>query len=159
MNSTAVCKIAGLGVLTGMRSMAGPATLALQHGGIVKHVMGMMAAGEMVADKTDRIGDRIDAVPLAGRAVMGAIVGGIIARQERSNVWLGGVIGASAAVIAAHLAYQARKRLPLSTAVGGVVEDAVVVGLGAWYASQPHPSSYRRPSGRSARAESATLQA
>ena len=158
MNSTAVCKIAGLGVLTGMRSMAGPATLALQHGGIVKHVMGIMAAGEMAADKTDLIGDRIDPIPLAGRAAMGAIVGGIIAHQERSQVWLGGVIGASAAVIAAHLAYQARTRLPLSTAVGGVVEDAVVVGLGAWYASQPRPSSYRRPSNLSSRAGSATVR-
>ena len=158
MNSTAVCKIAGLGVLTGMRSMAGPAALALQHGGILKPVMGMMAAGEMAADKTNLVGDRIDPIPLAGRAAMGAIVGGIIAHQERSQVWLGGVIGASAAVIAAHLAYHARKRLPLSTVVGGVVEDAVVVGLGAWYASQPRPGSYRRASDLSARAGSATLK-
>jgi uncharacterized membrane protein len=136
MTSAALERTLVLSAITGMRTMAGPATLAVQHGGTLKRVVGLMAAAEMVADKTTLVGDRIDAAPLAGRAVMGAVVGGVIAREEHGSVLLGGMLGASVAVITAHLAYHARKRLPVSTALGGVLEDSIVVGLGALYASR-----------------------
>jgi uncharacterized membrane protein len=133
-NSTAR-KTLALGALTGMRSMAGPAALAFQHGGMLKRVVGLLAASEMVADKTALVPDRIDAGPLAGRAVLGAVVGGIVCYEEDDNVWLGALLGASAAIVAAHLAYQARRRLPVSNAVGGMIEDAVVIGCGALFTS------------------------
>ena len=104
MNAASLNEIVALGAITGMRSMAGPAVLARRHGGMVHGVMAVLAAGEMVADKTTLIGDRIDPIPLAGRACMGALVGGLIARRERGHTLLGALIGGSAAVIVAHLA-------------------------------------------------------
>ena len=140
MNGTVLGEAVALGALTGMRSMAGPATLAWQHDGLLSRAFAVMAAGEMVVDKTSVVGDRIDPIPLAGRALMGAIVGGTIARQGRENILLGGVIGGAAAVIAAHLAYRLRTRLPIANPLAGLLEDAVVMGLSAVYAS----SSRRR---------------
>jgi uncharacterized membrane protein len=96
-------------------------------------IVPVLAAAEMIADKTPAIGNRIDAAPLAACAVMGAIVGCIVAMQANRHQLAGAALGATAAVIAAHLAYQARTKLPVSTAVGGLVEDAVVVALGARY--------------------------
>ena len=131
MNNASTRKILALGAITGMRSMAGAAALGLQYGGTSGRVMPILAAAEMIADKTPAIGDRIDAAPLAARAVMGAIVGCVIAMEDNRNQLAGAALGATAAVIAAHLAYHARKRLPVSTAVGGLIEDAVVLGLGS----------------------------
>jgi len=137
MNAAAMRETIAVGAITGMRSMAGPALLARRHGGVLSGVLPLMAVGEMVLDKTSIVGDRTDAVPLAGRALMGALVGGYIARQNRGHVLAGGIIGAATAIIAAHLAMRIRRRLPLSTAAGGALEDAIVMGIGALYATRP----------------------
>ena len=134
MSAASINETLGLGVITGMRSMAGPAALALRHKGLLRGLVPVLAAGEMIADKTSLVGDRIDPVPLAGRALMGAVVGAVIARQAGGNVVLHGLTGASAAVIAAHLAYRARKRLPLPGVAGGLLEDSIVAGIAAFYA-------------------------
>jgi uncharacterized membrane protein len=131
MRSRTLFRALGFGALTGVRSMAGPAALAFERDGPVKNVVGLLAAGEMIVDKTPFVGDRIDAAPLAARAVMGGIVGGVVAYEADDDVLIGGLIGASAAIAAAHLAYRLRKRLPFSNPVGGAIEDAFVVGLGA----------------------------
>jgi uncharacterized membrane protein len=137
MTANALTKTLALGAITGMRSMSGPAAVATAHHGALKHVVAALAAGEMIADKTSLVGNRIDPLPLAGRALMGAIVGVSIARETHGHAWLGGLLGASAAVIAAHLAYHARARLPVSNTVGGMIEDAIVGTVGAFYASVP----------------------
>ena len=127
-------KAVALGAMSGMRSMAGPAVLAInaEEQTALTRAVPVMAIGEMIADKTPFIGNRIDPLPLAGRAFMGAIVGGLIAREEDASVVLGGFIGAATAVIVAHLAYRARiyasDRLGSSA---GFIEDGVVVGMGA----------------------------
>lgn len=131
MNRSALGRTLALGAITGMRSMAGAATLAYEHGGAVSEVFGLLAAGEMIVDKMPFVGDRIDAAPLAGRALMGAAVGAAVAYEERDNLLVGGLIGAAAAIVAAHLAFHARKRLPVSSQVGGAIEDALVMGLAA----------------------------
>lgn len=129
MNTTALTQTLALGAATGMRSFSGPAFLALQHGGPLQTIVPVMAAGEMIADKTPYIGNRTDPAPLAGRAVMGAVVGAVIAREQDEPIVVGMLIGAAAAVFAAHLAFQVRKRLPLPGVLAGFVEDAVVVGI------------------------------
>jgi uncharacterized membrane protein len=86
----------------------------------------------MIADKTPWIGNRIDPLPLAARALMGALVGSVIARDCRDNLVVGGLIGASAAVLTAHLSYRVRTRLPWSSALGGFLEDGIVVGIAAF---------------------------
>lgn len=131
MNRSAFGRTMALGAITGMRSMSGAATLAYQHGGAVREVFALLAAGEMIADKTPYVGNRIDPGPLAGRALLGAAVGAAVAYEERDNLLAGALLGAAAAFAAAHLTFQARRRLPLPTAVAGVLEDAVVMGLAA----------------------------
>jgi uncharacterized membrane protein len=136
MNAAALNATLALGAITGMRSMAGPAALAAGHGGVIERMVTVMAAGELIADKTAIVGDRIDPIPLAARAVMGALVGGAIAREERGNIALGAAVGAAAAVVAAHLAFRLRKRLPFSNAVNGLLEDSIVMGVAAAYGSR-----------------------
>ena len=131
MTSTALRKTLAVGALTGMRSMAGAAALAAERGGPMAGFVGLMAGGEMIADKTSFVGNRTDAAPLIGRAVLGAVVGGIIAHEEDANVVLGALLGASAAVVVAHLAFQVRKRVPLPNVAAGLAEDALVVALGS----------------------------
>jgi uncharacterized membrane protein len=133
MTNRSLQKALALGALTGMRSMAGPATLAYHRGGLARHVFTLLAAGEMLADKTPLVPDRIAPLPLAGRAALGAVVGGIVAYDAHDNVVLGGLIGAAAAVATAHLAYRIRTRLPVSNAVGGMIEDALVARVASMY--------------------------
>ena len=126
-------KIVALGALTGMRSMAGLATLARTHRR-ARSVMAFAAVGEMIADKTPWIADRIDPLPLGGRAIMGAAVGAFVANDQRQHVVLGAMIGAATAVAAAHLAYRVRKRLPLPGIAAGLLEDGLVLAIGSRYA-------------------------
>ena len=136
MNRASLADTLTLCTITGMRSMSGPAALALARGGISRPLLGVLAAGEMIVDKTSFVGDRTDAVPLAGRAVMGALVGGWLARERGGSAVLGGLLGAATAVAATHLAYQARKRLPFSTAVNGLIEDGIVAAVAGSYAAR-----------------------
>lgn len=136
MKASTLHQTIALGALTGMRSMSGPAVLALRHGGALKAIVSLLAAGEMAADKTAVVGDRIDPIPLGGRALMGAVVGGVIAREDGASLLAGSLVGATVAVIAAHLAYRLRTRLPMSSAAGGLLEDAVVLGIGAYAATR-----------------------
>jgi uncharacterized membrane protein len=122
-----------LGALSGMRSMAGPAAVAARRGGPLAPIVAVLALGEMIADKTPAVGDRTDPFPLAGRAVMGALAGGVLAHERRGNRLAGALVGAAAAVIVAHLAYRVRQRLPLPNVVSGLLEDGVVYGLASRY--------------------------
>jgi uncharacterized membrane protein len=134
MNQGTLNRIVALGTLTGMRSTAGLATLALPHRGLARSVMAVAAAGEMIADKTALVGDRIDPLPLAGRAIIGAGLGAVIAAEQDENAVLGGLFGAAAAVVATYVAYHARKRLPLSSVTGGLLEDSLVIAIASRYA-------------------------
>ena len=136
MTAATFKRILTIGAMTGMRSMAGAAAIAARRRGLMRSVMTLLAAGEMAADKTSIVGNRTDAFPITGRAVMGALLGGLVARDNRDGVLVGGLLGAATAVLAAHLAYQLRTRMPLSTGAGGVLEDAIVIGTGMLYAKE-----------------------
>jgi uncharacterized membrane protein len=129
-------RILAVGVLTGMRSMSGAATLFARHHSVLAPATAVLAVGEMIADKTPFVGNRTDALPQAGRAVMGAMVGGFVAREEGAAMWLGATIGAAAAVAATHVAYRLRMKLPQATVAAGLIEDALVIGAGALYAGR-----------------------
>lgn len=129
MNSASMYETLALATATGMRSMAGPAALAVQQGGTLGRVLPLMAAGEMLVDKTSFVGDRIDPLPLTGRALMGAIVGAVVARRHGQPRVPAALVGAGIAIAAAHLAYHARKRAPGPAMLAGAAEDAIVVGL------------------------------
>lgn len=138
MNATLLRDTVALGAITGIRSMAGPATLTIGHGVLPSRVAAVLAAAEMVVDKTPFVGTRTDAFPLAGRAVLGAIVGVVVAHERRGNRLLAGIIGATASIAAAHLASRARRRYPSANLLGGVLEDLIVVSVGAAYAARRH---------------------
>lgn len=142
MTATALTETIALGAITGMRSMAGPTALAVGRPGLLSRVLPIMAVGEMIADKTLLVGDRTDLLPLAGRALMGALVGGVLARDTQGNVLVGAISGAGVAVAAAHVACHVRKRWSSSNALGGVIEDLLVIGIGSLYAT----SSWNRTS-------------
>jgi uncharacterized membrane protein len=129
MNRQTLNETIALGAVTGMRSFAGPAALAMRHGGILRKIVPLMAAGEMLADKSEAIGNRTDPLPLAGRAVMGALVGALVAREHGEPPVTGALLGAAVAVAAAHLAFQVRRRMPMHGVLAGLVEDALVVGI------------------------------
>lgn len=137
MTAAALSDTLVLGALTGMRSMAGPAVLASRRGGILPRLVTTLAAGEMVADKTEAVGDRTEPIPLAGRAAMGALVGGVVAHEHRSNIVLGAAVGAAAAVLMAHAACYLRKQFAGSNLLGGLSEDAIVTAVGMAYAKRP----------------------
>ena len=134
MTTATFKRILAIGTITGMRSMAGAATLAAQRDGLLKSATAVLAMGEMAADKTTAVGNRTDTIPLTGRAVMGALLGGLIAREQNDGILLGAALGAGTAVLAAHLAYQIRTHLPLPPATSGMLEDAIVVIGGMQYA-------------------------
>ena len=134
MNEGTLKTIVALGALTGMRSLAGLAALAFTHQGVARSVVAVAAAGEMIADKTSWVGDRIGPLPLAGRALIGAGLGAVIAREQDQNALLGSVLGAATAVVAAHVAYQARTRLPFSSLASGLLEDGLVIATASRYA-------------------------
>jgi uncharacterized membrane protein len=133
MKTSSLKRILAIGTITGMRSMSGLAAVASQHGGAVKHGIALLAAGEMVADKTTVVGDRTNPLPLGGRAMMGAVLGAWIAREHHDSILLGAALGGAAAVAATHLAYQLRTRWPDATTATGLVEDAIVVGAASLY--------------------------
>ena len=132
-----------------MRSMAGVDVLRrrlskrrLRHRGArllsektARRVLPLLRVGEVIADKLPFLPDRTAPLPLAGRALMGGLVGGILASEERGSVLLGAGIGALAAVAAAHLAFRARKyareRRSIPDGVAATVEDSLVLGIGA----------------------------
>jgi uncharacterized membrane protein len=133
MTQSTLEKILAIGAVTGMRSMAGIATLSLARAGMTRRIMPALALGEMILDKTPFAGDRIDALPLAGRASLGALTGGVIAREHGDSAALGGLLGAASAIATAHLAYHARKGLSWPNVAGGLAEDAIVLAIAARY--------------------------
>lgn len=135
MNRSTVAETMVLGAITGMRTAGGPTALALRSPGKLQSVATAMAIGEMIADKTPFVGNRIDPLPLAGRACMGALVGGTLAREHRESIWFGALLGASTAVAVAHLAFRLRKKIDVPNVFAGLVEDAIVYGIATYYAS------------------------
>ena len=134
MSPRTLKRVLALGTVTGVRSMGGAAALAAQHGGLVSGATAIMALGEMIADKTAAVGNRTDAVPQTGRALMGALLGAFVADEDGEPAWLGALVGAATAVAATHLSYQWRTRVPIPITLAGLLEDAVVIGAGALYA-------------------------
>ncbi|MEO5860774.1 MAG: DUF4126 family protein [Pyrinomonadaceae bacterium] len=101
-----------IGITAGMRCFLAPAILVSREsscGRAVKLATTIAAVGELVADKTPYIGSRLDAGPLAGRVVAGALCGGRVAANKESNAVLGAAVGGLAAFASAHFFYHVRR--------------------------------------------------
>ena len=123
----------GIGALSGSRSMLGPAVVAQSAGSpTVRTLLAVCAAGELVADKTSIVGARTEALPLAGRLVLGAAAAAASVKRHRVQA---ACAGAAGAVAAAYACFQLRRlattRLKIPNVVAGMVEDAAALGAGA----------------------------
>ncbi len=120
-----------LGAVTGLRTTAGPATLALRgRWGRNGRVAGLMAAaGELAFDKHPAAPPRSELPSLAGRMVSGAATGRLIAGSPGAGT------GAACALATAYGSQRLRalvgERTGLPDALLGAVEDAVVIGVAA----------------------------
>lgn len=144
----------GLGAVAGIRSMTPPALLsrAASRGeirGIEKTPFGFLASsrvatlltvlavGEISADKLPFSPDRISAPGLAGRLATGALVGAALFSADGRNGTAGGAVGALSSLATSYASYYLRvgtqQRLGLPNPAGGIVEDAVALGLGLLY--------------------------
>jgi uncharacterized membrane protein len=141
-------RAAGLGAIAGLRSFSAPALLSHQisrsnkQEGVasllgsptVAAVLGVLAGGEIVADKLPWMPNRTDPPALIARAGSGAFVGATICRAKGRSAVTGALIGAAAAIAATfagfHLRRAAVRDLGLPDTIVALVEDAVVVGAG-----------------------------
>ena len=157
-NGTTIALSAGLGFVTGMRSMAGLAfmsrhfsqhSLAARRLGQVssllrsKRISGLMntlAAGEMAADKMPAMPDRTQAAPLIGRAAFGAFAGMAVAEYRGapriSAAVAGGLAAVGSTVLFYHLRGWAADKLNLPDWVVALVEDALVLTAGRQLAAE-----------------------
>lgn len=142
---------AAVGVMAGMRSLSAPALVAhtFAHDGArargrlgralssatVARTLETLAVGEAVADKTPWVPDRVDPLPLAGRAVSGALAGAAMGSDRRARRSRLAMIGAAAAVASTLVAFRVRRGAArtgtVSAVAAGLLEDALVVALGA----------------------------
>ena len=135
INGTAIrrdfVQLTVLGAASGMRSLAGPAQLALRSagrglltgsGGLdrvltrapTKGALAAAAVGEMFFDKSPWAPDRTSAGSLAGRAALGAVAAGVLARRKGRNIVLGAILGAAGAVAGAYVFHRVRRLLTTS---------------------------------------------
>jgi uncharacterized membrane protein len=152
-----ILRAAGIGAIAGLRSISAPAVvsrelvlsestalegspLALLATPAAANVLQVLAAGEIVADKTPFVPDRTDLLPLLGRAGTGALAGASVAVAGGSRALEGAFVGATAAVAATYAAYHLRRflsrTLHIPDCLVAIAEDAVVVRGGIVIARQ-----------------------
>jgi uncharacterized membrane protein len=150
-NKHAFFDVLCLGMIAGMRSFAAPALLsdhlanersnevleppfAILASRKTANVLKALAVCEMIGDKLPATPARISAVPLAARAVSGAICGAAICNAEHESPGLGAIIGSAAAIGSSFFFYNLRKNigvtLPIPDPALGLIEDGIAVTTG-----------------------------
>lgn len=138
---------AGLGVVTGLRSLQGLAWVARELAGrrrrfgreprleawlgdeAVARALAVLAAGELLADKLPDVPARIQPGPLFGRQVIGGLLGAVAAGEDAR--WMGAAVGAGGALVGAYLGWFLRAEVARATllpdAAVALIEDTVAV--------------------------------
>jgi uncharacterized membrane protein len=137
-----------LGIACGFRSLTGPAVVCWgAHFGwldlagspigflaspITLVIFTILAIGELIGDKTSKIGPRIAPVPFGIRVVMGALCGAALATDADAGLVFAAIAGAVGAVAGTLGGYHIRRSL---TAPGqfrdlpvALVEDLITIG-------------------------------
>lgn len=141
-----------LGVVAGMRSMMAPAILALTlsrrpelaptvapsqwfalHP--IAIILGLVAIGELVADKLPSTPNRTALGPFVGRLVTGAITGAAFIQIGHINGWIGAACGAIGAILGTFGAFHARRYVGRATGIRdpyvGALEDVIAIAIAA----------------------------
>jgi uncharacterized membrane protein len=146
-------RAAALGAASGSRSTAGVTAVALTSSrgdrGVLasalgstagKAVTGVMAVGELVADKLPTTPSRLAPPALAPRALLGGTAAAAEARRDGQDAILPALVAATsalgAAVLGARLRGVAARRFG-SDLPGAFLEDGVAAALGWWGARRP----------------------
>lgn len=137
----------GLGAISGLRSMSGPAFLsrAAAQGHIpldgtnfaflgsprVSKALLVAELGELLGDKLPITPSRTALPPLLGRAAAGALVGAALFASEERRTAAGAAVGSTVAVAAAFAGERVRalagERLGLPDLLVALAEDAVIL--------------------------------
>jgi uncharacterized membrane protein len=145
-----VSRALGLGAISGLRSLSGPAFVsrAASHGHLdlegtpiaflgsprLSTVLILMELGELVGDKLPTTPSRTSPPPLLGRAVSGAVVGAAVFVSEGSRATTGAAVGSTAAIVAAFAGERLRalavEKTGLPDPVVALAEDATVLLVG-----------------------------
>ena len=143
-------KALGLGAITGLRSLSGPAFVSraasrgdLDLSGTVFAFLGsprifkalfLTELGELVGDKLPATPSRTSPPPLLGRAASGALVGAAVFVSEGRRAMIGAALGSTAAIVAAFAGERLRalavEKTGLSDPVVALAEDATVLVIG-----------------------------
>lgn len=150
--TTSLALAAGIGFIAGLRSMAAPALVSRHLSSMRRRrrapratrllqsrrssaVLAALAAGEMMADKTPFVPNRIEVPSLAGRAASGALCGAAIAGWRGTSPIYAGAVGGLAAIVSTYTAFRMRKSAGDGTAIPdpafGVAEDAIALFVGS----------------------------
>jgi len=145
-----VSKALGLGAISGLRSLSGPAfvsraasrgrldleetPLAFLGSPRLAKLLALMELGELVGDKLPRTPSRTALPPLLGRVVSGAVVGAAVLVSDDRRAATGAVLGSTAAIVAAfageRLRAQIVERSELPDPVIALAGDAIVLLVG-----------------------------
>lgn len=148
----------GLGTIAGLRSMSAPALLsrAASHNDMglagtpfslfespqVAAGLQMLAAGEIMADKSPKMPARTAPIALIARAGLGALVGAAVFSAEEQPPALGAALGAAAALIATFGGYklrsQATEKWGVPNVAAGMIEDGIVAISGHALLASPN---------------------
>jgi uncharacterized membrane protein len=145
-----VWKALGLGAISGLRSLSGPAfvsraasqgrldlegtSLAFLGSPRLAKLLALMELGELVGDKLPIAPSRTAPPPLLGRAVSGAVVGAAVFVSGGRRAATGAVPGSTAAIVAAFTGERLRalivEKSGLPDPVVALAEDATVLLVG-----------------------------
>ncbi|HXT18256.1 MAG TPA: DUF4126 family protein [Gemmatimonadaceae bacterium] len=97
----------------------------------IANIATVLAIFEMMADKAPGIPDRVDAGPLFGRVLAGAVVGAAVAQMQSRPRQPYTIAGALTAFARAQLSFRMRRALSeaMPQFAAGLVEDVVVIGV------------------------------
>ncbi len=123
----------GIGLVSGLRSLTGPAAARIRAGGAPALVLPLLALGELVADKLPGIPARTAPPSLIVRALAGGFAGSSLTGRDGDRR-IGFALGAAGAVAGAYLGLRlrtaARNASGLPDPVVALVEDVVAVSAG-----------------------------
>lgn len=132
--------VLGAGLIAGLRSLSAPAAVSAALAGQVglaaqaAPVLRLLAIGEMLVDKLPGVPDRTSSPALAGRVIIGALAGTVLAAAYGRNLVVGATLAGATAALSSYVGLALRKAatdgLNLPDPLVAVAEDLLVVGAG-----------------------------